>query len=108
MTTINLIMGDYTPMEAKETLLDVVNSKINFYKLQNFSAQVRFGKPDTASESRVNELEEARAQIIALIQKAQEASSSLKIESTINVAFEAKGQPGDYVQRQELAHSYQA
>lgn len=108
MTTINLIMGDYTPMEAKDILLKMVDSKINFHKIRSLSADVRFGKADADSETRIEELKEARAQIIALVQKAIDDNTLIEIGSTIDVAFKAKGQPGEYVPRQEVADSHQA
>lgn len=108
MTTINLIMGDYTPMEAKEVLLKVVESKINFHKIRNLSAYVHFGKADADSETRIKELKEAREQIIALVQKAIDDNTLIEIGSTIDIAFKVKAQPEENVQRQEVADSYQA
>ncbi|WP_162055924.1 hypothetical protein [Pontibacter pamirensis] len=108
MTTINLIMGDYTPLEAKEILLKMVETKINFHKLRNLSAHVHFGKADADSEARIGELKEAGAQIIALVQKAIDDKTMIEIGSTIDIAFKVKAQPEAYVQGQEVAGSYQA
>lgn len=102
MTTISLILGEYTPMEAKEILLKMLDSKINLHNLQSLSAYVRFGKPNIESELRIKELKEARNKINALALKAAEDNSSVVIESTIDIAFKAKVQPEEYVQRQEL------
>lgn len=102
MTTISLILGDYTPMEAKEILLKMLDSKINFHNLQSLSAYVHFGKPNIESELRIRELKEAKNQVNALALKALEDNSSIEIGSTIDIAFKAKVQPEEHVQGQEL------
>lgn len=105
MTTISLISGEYTPTEAKELLLKLVDSKINFHKLQSLSAYVHSGQPNIDSELRIKELKETREQITALIEKAVDNNSNIEIGSTIDIAFKTKAQPEEYTQRQELVVS---
>ena len=93
METIQLIKGKFTPEEAKEILLNLVNSKIRFHELRNFSSVVCSNKPDTASEKRIAELKEAREQIKACIQQAKEDNSHLMLEGTIQVTFQPEETP---------------
>lgn len=92
MKTTNLITDLYTPDEAKEILLDMVKSKINFHNIKSLSALVRFNQPDPESESRIKELQEAREELLALIQQAENDNLNLRIESTIKVSFVAQEQ----------------
>lgn len=95
-------------MEAKEILLKLVDSKINFHNIQSLSTYVRFGQANIESELRIKELKEAREQITALIQKAIDDNSTIEIGSTIDIAFKTKAQPEEYAQEQELIAVNQA
>jgi hypothetical protein len=92
MDTINLIKGSFTPLEAQDILLDVINKKIKFHNLKSLSSQVRLGKPDIDSEIRIEELVATRDYLITIIQAAKNEGCDLVIESTINIAFEPKNQ----------------
>lgn len=62
--TVNLINGTFAPEEAKELLLELLNSKINFHSRKNWSSQERFGKPELVSKQKMEYLAEARNKII--------------------------------------------
>lgn len=85
---IKFIEGKFSPEEAKEVLVDLINHKINFHSLKNFSSEERFGKPVEESQKRIEELKESREKIILLIQQAVDKNANLRIESSINIAFE--------------------
>lgn len=101
MKTTKLITGLYTPDEAKEILLDMVKSKINFHNIKSLSALVRFNRPDLESESRIKELQETREELLALIQQAENDNLNLRIESTIKVSFEAQEHPEEISSKAE-------
>lgn len=90
MKTTKLINGLYTPDEAKEILLTMVDSKINFHKLKSLSSLVRCNQPNEESEGRINELKEAKSQLLELIQKAREENTHLRIESTVHISPEGQ------------------
>ncbi len=92
MESIKFISGNFTPSEAQEVLLDAINKKINFYNLKNFTSQVRYDEPDPVSEVRMEELREARARILEVIQVAKEESRDVVIESAILVATVSRNQ----------------
>lgn len=61
--TIDLIKGTFTPSEARDLLLDLLNSKINFHNKKDFSSRERFGKPDADSEQRLKHLMDSRTKV---------------------------------------------
>ena len=85
---IKFIEGKFSPQEAKEVLVDLINHKINFHSMINFSSEERFGKPVEGSQKRIEELKLSGEKIILLIQQAVDDNTSLRIESSINIAFE--------------------
>lgn len=82
---VTLINGVFTPDEAKEVLLTLLNHKINFHCMRNFSAEERFGKPDPVSTKRLEELYESRKQVLRLLEEAASEGYKLEIESLVNI-----------------------
>lgn len=105
MTTINLIAGEFNPVEAREILLKLVDTKINFHKVQSLSTYIHYGHSNIDSEDRIKELKEAKEQINALVQRAIETNSNIEVGSTIDIALKAKVQPETFVQDKELVAS---
>jgi hypothetical protein len=101
MKTTNLISGLFAPDEAKEILLDMLTSKINFHNVKSLSSLVRYNQPNLESESRIKELQESREQLLAVIQKAAEENLHLRIESTVKISFEAQEQPKEVCSKAE-------
>ncbi|CAN5792595.1 hypothetical protein BH11BAC3_BH11BAC3_40230 [soil metagenome] len=85
---IKFIDGKFSPEDAKEILVNLMNHKIRFHSMKNFSSEERFGKPVEGSQKRIDELKASREKIILLIQQAVDDKSDLRIESSINIAFE--------------------
>ncbi|GAB3203992.1 hypothetical protein ABID22_003236 [Pontibacter aydingkolensis] len=105
MKILNLISGNYTPAEAREVLLKLIDIKISFHKIKNLKSQVNFEKADVGSQARIKELLEIRAQIVSLIQEAIEGNHNVEVESILNVAIEGKAYEVSHVQGQEVAYS---
>ncbi|MFD2514609.1 hypothetical protein ACFSRY_12095 [Pontibacter locisalis] len=93
MKTLKLIEGIFTPSEAAEILLEMINKKINFHNLKNLSSQIHFSRPDSVSGRRIKELKEAREQLLCLIEEAKINEENLVIESQIKISFETEGLP---------------
>lgn len=85
---INFINGIFGPNDAKEILVDLLNHKIEFHSMRNFSSEERFGKPNEESCKRMKELKESREKILLIIQQSVDQDTNLKIESSINITFE--------------------
>lgn len=101
MKTTKLISGMFAPNEAKEILFDMLTSKINFHNVKNLSSLVRFNHPNPESELRIKELRETREQLLALIQKATDDNLHLRIESTIEISFQAQDQAEEVCSKAE-------
>ncbi|CAN5222960.1 hypothetical protein BH11BAC5_BH11BAC5_17770 [soil metagenome] len=85
---IKFIEGKFCPEEAKELLVNLINNKIQFHTMKNFSSEERFGKPVEGSQKRITELKESREKIILMIRQAVDEKAHLRIESAINIALE--------------------
>lgn len=89
--TIDLIKGTFTPSEAQELLLDLLNSKINFHNKKDFSSRERFGKPDAESAQKLNHLTECRNKVRTLISTLIDEDNeekSVTLNSTIEIIIE--------------------
>ena len=54
--SISLIDGSFDASEAKEILMNIYSTKIQFHELKNFSSKERFGKPDEMALKRIPQL----------------------------------------------------
>ena len=61
---IKLIEGKFSPEDAKEVLLELINHKINFHYLKNFSSEERFGQSIEGSKKRIEYLKEAKRKLL--------------------------------------------
>lgn len=84
---ILLIEGKFKPEEAREILTNLLSAKIRFHQLKNFSSIEKNGSDDPVSKSRIPELEESLEKVIAMIAKAANNYSALKIHSEISIEF---------------------
>ncbi|HVZ57631.1 MAG TPA: hypothetical protein VG870_13290 [Chitinophagaceae bacterium] len=83
--TVVLIRGRFQPQEARDLLLALINHKINFHQMKNFSLVERFGKPEPRSQERIEELRSSRLRLEELIRSAQQKGQTVDIESTIRI-----------------------
>ena len=91
MENIVLVNGTFTPGEAQELLLALMNSKINFHNTKDFSSRERFGKPDAHSQERLKHLKEARERVITGFSKLAEHGNEIKsvtLNSVIEISVE--------------------
>jgi hypothetical protein len=82
-----LIDGTFSAHDAKDILLSLINSKIKYHQLKNFSSEERFGKKDRHSEERIVQLSNTRQQLLELFERAETEKAQLKIHSLINIEF---------------------
>ena len=86
--TIELIKGTFTPDEAREILLQLLDSKIKFHNVKNWSSRERFGKPDVYSEQRLEHLTESRKKVQTLVSKSIDDEKTITIHSSIEINVE--------------------
>lgn len=82
-----LIDGQFHPDEAKNILMSLFTSKIEFHQLESFSNHVRLGKDSLFSKNRFQVLMQAIESIQALVQEANATGKRLKIEGTNQISF---------------------
>jgi hypothetical protein len=83
--TINLIDGEFSPEDAKEILIDLINKKIQFHSLKSHENWERFGQIDDFATSRIKALESARERVISMSKLAFPNDVKLKIKSAIEI-----------------------
>ena len=88
-----LISGEFENLEAREILLSLIDSKIKFHNLKNFSHEERFGIKDNESTKRLAELKELRAEILRLLKNNEESDFNYKIYSNIAIEMVPKKMP---------------
>jgi hypothetical protein len=82
-----LIEGIFEPEEAKKLLNSLINKKINFHSLEDFSNLIRFNKDAAHSKKRIEELNEMKSLIQIVIEQALEEKLNLDIECSIKISL---------------------
>lgn len=82
---LSLIEGKFSPEEAREILINIYSTKLNFHERKNFSSQERFGKEDVIALKRIQELKESVDKILDIISEASATNHQVVISSQINI-----------------------
>ena len=85
--TLTLIDGSFTHDEAKEVLLNMFSSKINFHNIKNWSSQERFGKDQEGAQSRIVALNKEIEKLNALLEEAQKNNQKIVVKSEIKITL---------------------
>ena len=80
---LKLIDGQFTAAEAKEVLINVFSSKIQFHQSKNFSSLERFGKEDKIASKRLPQLKDTLEQIQHIFSAAELHHAIAMIESEV-------------------------
>jgi len=86
---LKLIEGEFTPLDAKEILISLYSSKLNFHQMKDFSSTERFGKKDELATKRIPELKESMAVISAIVEEATNKKKKLIVTAAVNIEFAA-------------------
>jgi hypothetical protein len=84
---LSLINGVYSSEEAKEILMNVFASKIQFHELKNLRSIVTRDTEDEISTLRVRQLKQAVDQFNELLKQAEENNLELAIQSSIQISL---------------------
>jgi hypothetical protein len=82
-----LINGIFSPDEAKEVLMNIFASKIQFHELKNLRAMITTNQDDKTSALRVQQLKETIDEFNAVFQQANENGLELSIQSHIEITL---------------------
>lgn len=84
---LKLINGNFSPSDAKEILMNVFLSKIQFHQTKNFSSKERLGKENKTALKRIEELKKSLEMINKIISDAELKNETLNITSEINIVI---------------------
>jgi len=82
---IQLINGEFNPEDAKNIILSLINSKIQYHQLEIFSMQERFGIEATHSINRIEELKLTTRDVKEIIREAESLGLKLKVTSIVEI-----------------------
>lgn len=86
---IQLVDGTFTPSEASDVILALLNEKINFHKLQRISWSEGSTNANTEyPDSRIQELEKERKIIKEFISNVRNEGKKLRIDGILNITLE--------------------
>ena len=81
-----LIDGTFTPSEASRVLLSLVQRKMDYHRLEQFSNEVRLGQDPSHSEKRLQDLAKLESVLKKLFASADDAKQNLKINGWIEIS----------------------
>jgi hypothetical protein len=84
---LSLIAGEFSQEEAREILMNVFSTKINFHQRKNFSSWERFGEDDPTAVKRLPALQEEVAHLEQLLSAAKNSGARLRIHADITLEF---------------------
>jgi glutamate synthase domain-containing protein 3 len=84
---LTLFDGEFDSNEAKEILTNIFSSKIQFYKIKNYSSQVRFETDDNDAQKRIPALMKELDRLKEMLTEAKLKNKKLIINSEINISF---------------------
>lgn len=85
--TLTIIDGNFTYDEAKEILITMFSSKINFHNIKNWSSRERFGKDDAVAQKRIPALRNEMKKLEGILSEAKAKNKRLVVSSEINISF---------------------
>ncbi len=83
--TIKLVQGVFSPVEAADVLLSLINDKIKFHTVQALNLQKGYQEDISHSEERIKELKEAKNMVKDLVIKAHREGMKVEISSPIKI-----------------------
>ena len=83
--SIKLIEGEFNVSDAKEILVNLIQSKIQFHEKKEFSSLIRFGLKDSISVKRIANLKKEIVELREFIQDLNEKKHKLIINTTIKI-----------------------
>lgn len=84
---LSFIEDDYSFDEAHEILMTLLSSKINYYKIKNWTANQRFGKTDDIALKRIETLNNEMRELEEILIEAKVNNTKLSVNSAINISL---------------------
>ncbi|MEZ7498026.1 hypothetical protein QO200_04670 [Flavobacterium sp. Arc3] len=83
--TFDLIDGTFLPNETMEIINHIIQKKINFHELRNFSEKIRFGIQNDNSGERIIALTSYQKQLASYVEQLDSTDQILDIKATISI-----------------------
>lgn len=87
VSEFKLVEGEFEPNDARNILMSLFNSKIDYHQLDSFSNNIRHGKDVTFSQNKIKALSQSIESIKEIIQEANLTGKHLKIEGVIQISL---------------------
>lgn len=85
--TYTLIEGVFPEDEAREILMNMFSTKLQFHALRNLRSLERLGHEDEAAVRRMGELKQSMQDIQATLAQAKSGDRKLIMTSSVQIAF---------------------
>ncbi|MDG1572456.1 hypothetical protein OZ410_09025 [Robiginitalea sp. M366] len=90
-TEVQLVRGTFTPSEAYDLMLGLIDEKINFHKLQRLRWCEGYFKADTSyADTRIAELEEEKQKVRQYIREARESGQLVRISGRVELTLDTE------------------
>lgn len=88
VTEIQLVKGTFTPNEASHIIMNLINEKIKFHKIERLQIWEGNHNCKTAHlDNRIEELEKEKEIVKEIISKARDQGQQLKINGFLEISF---------------------
>lgn len=84
---LTIIEGNFSEVEAREILMNIFSTKINFHSIKNLSSQERFGKDDEIAQKRIPELKNEIERLEQILKEANANNKRLLVSSQISISL---------------------
>jgi hypothetical protein len=82
-----LVDGSFTPEEAKTVINSLIDSKIKFHNLEDFSNNIRFNSDSSHSKKRVEQLNEIKKEINLLMTEANSNGQLVELKCHFEISI---------------------
>lgn len=81
----NLVDGLFTSEEAARVLFPLLQHKINFHSLEQFSSEIRNDEDSFNSKKRISELQQAQAKLIEVLNEIRKSNKKIQVIGEIKI-----------------------
>lgn len=85
---ITLVDGIYDTEDSREILLELLTHKIEFHRRKQFSSYLKYGHEKSDSLKRIQELTEARNELLNYLKNAEMQKTKVCVSAIININAE--------------------
>jgi hypothetical protein len=83
--TLTIIDENFTSDEAKDVIMNLFSSKLNYHQIKNWSSQEKFGKNDVIAQEKIPALKNEMKRFEEILLEAKANNKKLVISSEINI-----------------------